>query len=145
METAQPKTKITISTTIKRHLNEVWHHFTHPESIQQWNHASDNWHCPAAKIELADGGHFCYTMAAKDGSMQFYHEGLFTEVTPRKRLKYETTDGRKVSVYFQETNKHTTVVESFETDSLNPPEVQQQGWQAILDSFKRFMEETTAS
>ena len=74
------KTKITINTTIERHVNDVWHHYTDPESIKQWNQASDDWHCPAAKNELADGGHFCYTMAAKDGSAQFDLEGIFTEV-----------------------------------------------------------------
>jgi len=142
METAEPRTKITVSTNIERHINDVWHHFTDPESIKQWNHASDDWHCPAAKLELADGGNFSYTMAAKDGSVQFDFEGIFTEVTPRKRLRYEIADGRKVSVYFQETHNHTTVVESFEAESLNSQELQQQGWQAILDSFKRFTEET---
>lgn len=141
MENSEAKTKITVSTTIDRHVNDVWHHFTHPDSIMHWNQASEDWHCPAAKIELADGGHFCYTMAAKDGSMQFDLEGIFTEVEPRRRLRYELADGRKVSVYFQETHNHTTVVQAFEAENLNPPELQKEGWQAILDSFKKFTEE----
>ena len=34
------------------------------------------------------------------------------------------------------------VVETFEAESTNSPEMQRDGWQAILDNFRRFVEGT---
>ncbi len=49
-------------------------------------------------------------------------------------------DGWRVSVHFSEVEAGTHVVESFEAESMNPAELQQQGWQAILDNFKKYVE-----
>ena len=34
-------------------------------------------------------------------------------------------------------------METFEAETENPIEFQQQGWQAILDNFKKYVEQTT--
>ncbi|WP_281347209.1 SRPBCC domain-containing protein [Xanthovirga aplysinae] len=49
-------------------------------------------------------------------------------------------DGRRVSVKFNEDNGSTKVVETFEIEDENSIEMQQQGWQAILDNFKKYVE-----
>ncbi len=49
-------------------------------------------------------------------------------------------DGRKVSVHFTKLNGRTRIVENFETEKVNPVEKQEEGWQAILNNFKRYAE-----
>ena len=136
------QTLITVQTKVNVPVKQTWFYFTTPSAVIRWNHASDDWHCPAATSELKPGGKFCYTMAAKDGSMSFDFEGTYTEVIPHQSLKYEIVDGRKVTVLFKETNGETEVVTTFDAENQNPAEMQQAGWQAILDSFKAFAEKS---
>jgi hypothetical protein len=50
------------------------------------------------------------------------------------------SDGREVQIEFAERADGVLVKETFETENENPPEVQRQGWQAILDNFARHVE-----
>lgn len=131
---------IHIQTNINAPLEEVWETFNNPKDIQQWNQASPDWHCPKAESEFIVGGHFSYTMAAKDGSFSFDFGGRFTEIIPEKKLSYEIEDGRKVEVLFSGEDGDVRIDEYFEPETQNPQEMQQQGWQAILDSFKNYVE-----
>jgi hypothetical protein len=56
-------------------------------------------------------------------------------------MAYTIGDGRKVEVKFKANGNQTKVVETFETESQNPVEMQRGGWQAILDNFKKYTEE----
>lgn len=134
-------TLITIQTTIDANASAVWHAWTSPEHIVQWNHASDDWHSPAAANDLRVGGRFKFTMAAKDGSVSFDFTGTYTAVEPHAYLAYTLDDGRTVDVTFTPADKHTHIVERFEAETVNPPEMQQTGWQAILNNFKRHVEQ----
>ena len=49
-------------------------------------------------------------------------------------------DGRKVHVLFEDQGGKTLVTETFDAESENSPEMQRQGWQAILDNFKKYTE-----
>ena len=49
-------------------------------------------------------------------------------------------DGRKWKTTFASNGDVTEVVESFEAESENTIELQQGGWQAILNSFKAHTE-----
>jgi uncharacterized protein YndB with AHSA1/START domain len=49
-------------------------------------------------------------------------------------------DGRKMTVTFESTNDGVIVTEIFEPESENPVELQQAGWQLILDNFKKYVE-----
>lgn len=134
------KTKITVECTIKSSLEKVWKYWTSPEQIMLWNHASDDWHCPKASNDLKVGGRFLYTMAAKDGSFSFDFEGTYTEVIENKSIKYVLDDEREVSIDFISIGDTVEVVETFEAETQNPVELQQFGWQAILNNFKKLVE-----
>ena len=67
---------ITIEVLIDAPVTVVWNHFITPDSIQQWNHASDDWHTPRAKNDFHIGGSFDYRMEAKDGSFGFNLSGM---------------------------------------------------------------------
>jgi len=132
--------RITVQTTVNLPAQKAWEHFTDPESVKHWNMASGDWHCPSAVNELKPGGRFCYKMAAKDGTASFDFEGIFNKVIPGEQLVFQLADGRQVEVLFEETNGITEVTETFEAERVHSLDMQQAGWQAILNSFKQFAE-----
>ena len=139
MET-QHKTVITVESTINAPVEKVWAYWTKPEHIMQWNNASDDWHTPSATNDLRAGGHFTSRMEAKDGSFGFDFGGVYDEVRTNEYIAYTLGDGRKVTISFTDAGGSTKVVESFEAENQNPVEMQQGGWQAILNNFKKYTE-----
>lgn len=131
--------KITVQTTVAAPIDTVWRAYTTPEDIRQWNAASDDWHTTAASVDLKVGGAFSSRMEAKDGSMGFDFAGTYTEVVPNRRIAYAFGD-RNAEVDFADTPQGVTVRVSFDAESEYPVEQQQQGWQSILDNFKRHVE-----
>jgi uncharacterized protein YndB with AHSA1/START domain len=138
--TTKSNTVITIETIIDAPVEKVWDYWTGPDHITQWNQASDDWHTPWAKKDIRVGGEFSARMEAKDGSFGFEFSGIYDEVKPHQYLGYTMGDGRKVHVDFKKENNQTRVVERFDAEQTNPVEMQQAGWQAILDCFKRYTE-----
>ena len=132
--------EITIESTVAAPLEKVWHAWTTPSHIQEWNSASDTWHCPAAELDLRPGGQFSYRMAAKDESMGFDFAGTFTKVIPHQLIEYTLGDDRAVTVEFITNDDRVTVRETFEAESAHAAEQQRQGWQAILDRFAAHVE-----
>lgn len=132
--------EISIDTTVKAAIEQVWSAWVTPDDIKKWNFASDDWCCPDAKIDLKVGGKFNSRMEVKDGSMGFNFEGTFTSIITNSSIEYVLDDDRKVSVSFSETENGIKVVETFETEDENSAELQRQGWQCILDNFKKYVE-----
>lgn len=131
---------ITVKTTIHSSIEQVWAAWTNPEHITQWTFASDDWHAPFAETDLKIGGRFKTTMAAKDGSFSFDFSGTFTTVEQFKTIAYTLDDERKVVIEFSEENGEVTVIESFEPESQNSLEMQETGWQMILNNFKKYVD-----
>ncbi len=134
------KTAITVETLVNAPLSKVWAAWTEPEHIVKWNFASDDWHCPKAENDLRVGGKLKCTMAAKDGSMSFDFEGTYTTVTPNKKIDFSLDDQRKVSVSFTASGNETKVTETFDAENTNSLELQRNGWQAILNNFRKHAE-----
>jgi uncharacterized protein YndB with AHSA1/START domain len=139
METKE-KTVITVQATILAPVEKVWKLWTTPEDIVKWNQASDDWHTTHAENDLQPGGRFTSRMEAKDGSMGFDFFGDYDKVIPHKLIEYTLGDNRKVKVIFIAFDNKTEIVESFEAEDVNSIELQHKGWQAIMDSFKRYAE-----
>lgn len=132
--------KITVEKLVKAKLNRVWDAWNNPADIKQWNSAQDDWHTTRSTVDLREGGKFTARMEAKDGSEGFDFEGTFTHVVPQKTIEYQMSDGREVKVEFSERGDGVVVKETFDAETENPPELQRQGWQAILDNFGRHVE-----
>lgn len=139
MTTAE-KTIITVEATVHAPVEKVWNFWTDPAHIIHWNHASDDWHSPTAENDLRVGGSFSSRMEAKDGSMGFDFAGVYDKVDQYKEIAYSMEDGRKVSIQFMAKGNQTIVKETFEAEQTFPAEMQQQGWQAILNNFKKYAE-----
>ncbi len=131
---------ITVETIIAASIEKVWEFWTMPEHIVKWNNATEDWYTPYAENDLKEGGKFKYTMASKDGTMSFDLEGVYTQVMPLSAIKFTLADGRKVNVTFENKEKGVLITEKFEAETENSKELQQQGWQAILDNFKKYTE-----
>jgi uncharacterized protein YndB with AHSA1/START domain len=133
-------TRITIETTIKAPVEKVWRYWTSPQHIVNWNSASNDWHTPKAENDLRVGGKFASRMEAKDGSQGFDFSGIYNAVQTNQLIEYTMGDGRKVKVVFTSNGDETKVVEDFEAESTYPVEMQREGWQAILNNFKKYVE-----
>lgn len=131
---------ITIKASINESLQKVWEYWNDINHIVNWSVASDSWHVPFAKNDLQVGGKFISRMEAKDGSMGFDFGGTYDEIIKNKLIAYTLGDGRKVKIEFSIDGDLTKVVESFEAEEINPTKLQKDGWQAILDNFKRYVE-----
>jgi len=51
-------------------------------------------------------------------------------------------DGRHVEVSFHEKKSATDVTVIFDAESENPIDMQRNGWQAILENFRSYVENT---
>jgi len=131
---------IQVETQIQTSLEIVWDCFTNPKHIVHWNFASPDWHCPKATNDLIEGGEFHYTMAAKDDSFEFDFWGTFQQIVAFEKLEIVLGDGRKMSVIFESKGGETTLTEFFEPESENSHELQKEGWQSILFSFKNYVQ-----
>lgn len=134
------KTLITVETLIDAPVAQVWETFTQPEHIINWNFASEDWCSPKAENDLQVGGKFSLRMEAKDGSFGFDFEGTYTEVKEYELVVYKLADDRTVRIEFNIKDEKTHVKEVFGAEDTNPVELQQQGWQSILNNFKKYTE-----
>lgn len=134
--------KIIVKTSVKTPVKKVWEFYTSPEHIKKWNQASPDWHTTKSENDLRVGGKFLSCMEARDGSAGFDFSGVYTEVVPNRLISYKMDDDRDVEVKFNQENEGETRVEvTFDPEDSNSLEMQRQGWQAILDSFKKYTEE----
>ena len=131
--------KITVSTSVSAPLANVWAAYVTPEDIVQWNAASDDWHTTSSTVDLRPGGKFSSRMEAKDGSFGFDFEGSYTNVIDHELIEYSFGD-RGAQVRFEEADGAVLVTLEFDAETENPVEMQREGWQAILNNFKRHVE-----
>ena len=136
-------TKITVSATVNAPIAKVWDYYTQPDHITKWNFASDDWQCPKAENDLRVGGKCSARMEAKDGSFGFDFETTYTKVEIPRELAYTMADGRMASTSFETIEQQTLVSTTFDPEKENPLEMQQQGWQMILNNFKKYAESVT--
>lgn len=132
-------TKITVTALVNASSDKTWECYTSPEHITQWNFADPSWHCPRATNDMRVGGTYNARMEAKDGSFGFDFEAVYTEIEDGKHFSYEF-GGRNATVAFTPQGDQTEVTVTFDPESENPVEMQQAGWQMILNNFKSYTE-----
>lgn len=140
-----PAEKIEVATTVPLSADHAWRIYTDPSEITQWNFATEEWHCPTASVDLRIGGVQSARMEAKDGSFGFEFGGTYTEVDPPRALTLVLGDGRESRTTFQPSGTGTLVETTFDAEAINPAEMQREGWQAILNNFRKRAEQVAAS
>ena len=128
--------KITVSTVVQAPLHAVWSAYTMPEDIKVWNTASPDWHTTASSVDLRPGGKFSSRMEAKDGSFGFDFAGQYTNIVDLQLIEYVFGE-RAGKVEFKDGPNGVTVTVTFDAEQAHSEAQQRDGWQAILDSFRR--------
>ncbi len=131
---------LTVSIKINASLEKVWEFWNNPNHIQNWYFASNDWHCPKTENDLQVGKSFNIRMESKDGSFGFDFEGKYTKIIKNQLIEYVLEDDRKVITTFEKINNEIIVTQKFDPETENTLELQQNGWQAILDNFKKCVE-----
>ncbi len=131
--------KITVSALVHADKNRTWDCYTNPDHIVNWNFADPSWHCPRAENDMKIGGLYNARMEAKDGSFGFDFIATYTEIDPGNQFSYEF-GGRYATVIMEESDGKTTVTIVFDPETENSIELQQTGWQMILNNFKKYVE-----
>lgn len=134
------RTRISVETVINAPIYSVWEMWTSPEHIMKWNNASDDWHTPHAENDLRKGGKFLSRMESKDRSAGFDFRGVYDEVKINQLIEYTMEDGRKVRILFTDLGDETKIQETFEAEDEHSIEMQREGWQSIMNNFKRYVE-----
>lgn len=132
--------KITVETSVRAPLADVWSAWNNPADINRWNAPSDDWHTTKSSVDLREGGTFSSRMEAKDGSAGFDFAGTYTRVVPKQLIEYRLGDEREVQVEFAQRGDTVVVKETFDAEQIHSIEMQRGGWQAILDNFRRHVE-----
>lgn len=132
--------KITVEATIDGELQKIWRFWTQPDHIVKWNFATDDWCCPKAENDLRVGGKMFARMEAKNGSFGFDFEGVYDEVIDQEKITYTLLDGRGSTTIFENLGDHIKVSTTFDAEQNTSIEMQREGWQAILNNFKKYVE-----
>ncbi|MBP9740719.1 MAG: SRPBCC family protein [Chitinophagaceae bacterium] len=132
---------ITIQALINADIKKVWNYWTNPQHIINWNFASNDWQCPKAENDVQVGGKYAARMEAKDGSFGFDFTAIYNQVIHLETLIYTMEDGRQATTTFNNQQGKTIVTTTFDAETENPIEMQQAGWQSILNNFKKYTEE----
>jgi len=135
--------RISVSTYVSAPIEKVWAAYVTPEDIVQWNAASDDWHTTSSSVDLRPGGAFSSRMEAKDGSFGFDFEGTYTNIIRHELIEYEF-GGRNARIAFEDQGDEVLVTVDFDAEAENPIEMQREGWQAILNNFKKHVEDRGA-
>lgn len=131
--------KIQVSVSVTADKQKVWEYYTSPEHITQWNFADPSWHCPSATNDMKVGGVYKARMEARDGSFGFDFEAIYTEINNQESFTYQFGD-RLATIEFNNKNNQTEVIITFDPETVNSIELQKNGWQAILNYFKEYVE-----
>jgi uncharacterized protein YndB with AHSA1/START domain len=139
------RAQITVKSEVNAPVVMVWKMWTEPRHIERWNNASSDWHTPKAENDLRAGGRFLSRMEARDGSVGFDFSGTYNKVESNQSIEYTLDDDRKVLILFIPNGNITEIIETFEAENVYPAEMQQAGWQSILNNFKKYVEESIKS
>jgi uncharacterized protein YndB with AHSA1/START domain len=131
---------LTISTVVNAPIERVWNKFNSPDHITNWYFASPDWCAPSARSDFREGGTAMVRMESHDGSSGFDFEWFYDRIVTNERVEFHLSDTRRVEVIFEQTTEGVKITESFDAETQNTIELQQGGWQAILDNFKAYAE-----
>lgn len=131
---------ITVRTKIKAPVENVWNLWNDPKHIVNWYNPSENWHAKTVENDLRLGGRFVFRLEEKNGSEGFDFSGIYNNIIEHEKIEFTLDDDRKVQIFFNLKDNETVLAQTFEAENINSMELQQKGWQTILDSFKNYVE-----
>ena len=131
---------ITVNTEIYAPIENIWKTWNDPNDIREWNNINEDWHSPLVQNDLRPGGKFLYRMGKTDGSLSFDFTGKYDVVKEHEFIAYTLDSGRTASISFSQSSP-VILTETFEPDNEPSVEEQRDFCQAILNSFKNYVEQ----
>lgn len=131
---------ITLKALINASIERVWEVWTEPRHITQWYFATEDWQALYAENDLRIKGKFKIIMKAKDGSLGFDFSGVYTDIREKELIEYDILDGRHVKINFIPAVGGTLIIQDVQAEKINSIQKQEEGWQNILDNFKKYLE-----
>jgi uncharacterized protein YndB with AHSA1/START domain len=133
-------TLLTAEVEINAPIEKVWELWSAPEAIMEWNNLSDDWYNTRVENDLRPGGRFLFVMGLKDGSFNFDFCGTYNSVQPHRLITYTLDDNRRTVITFSAGNP-VKLTEAFEANTTDNIDMQRNFCQAVLDRFKRYVED----
>ncbi len=130
---------ITVNIEILAPIEHIWKMWNDPKDIQQWNNINEEWHTPLVENDCKPGGEFLYRMGTKDGRFSFDFTGKYDEVVNHELISYTLNSGRTATITFSQ-GYPVILTETFEPDEKPSVEEQRDFCQAVLNSFKNYVE-----
>lgn len=89
---------------------------------------------------MRKGGNFSWTMTSKDDKMGFDFGGIYDEIIQHKLISCSLDEWRNVEIKFTKKDDETLVEHIFELERTNLEQLQEGGWQTILNNIKGYVE-----
>ncbi len=142
--------KLTVTTIVKTTLEKSWEALWNPAHIIHWAFADEKtWHCPWANWAYPKVWElFTTRMEAKDWSFGFDLSGKYLSVDPLRSMSYSLgwikddfiDSWRVVEIKLEELSEGIKITETFDAEEINSEERQIEGWQMILENYKKYVE-----
>jgi uncharacterized protein YndB with AHSA1/START domain len=115
----------------------VWKAYTDPAHIVKWMFAKD-WESPFAETDVRPGGKFRIGMRPADHSEEgFVLDGTYREVVKPERIVHAFSDGRIMTVTFQDVGGKTKL--ALTVEMALSEEQERQGYSEILENFAKHL------
>lgn len=132
---------IIITTIINVPVARVYQAHIDSADLVRWQSAGGGWFTSYAQTNPVIGGEFHIGYASPNAAEDFDFAGTYTELVPEQRISYRLADGRTVSVVFQaQGESQTSVTTTFDPETMNTRELQQQGWAAVMDNLVDYVQ-----
>ena len=116
--------------------------FTDPKHLVHWHNAGEGWTTPYAESDPHPGGALRIGYGSPDGKDDFALEAVYREVRPPERLAYVLSDGRPVTVTFDDVGGKTKVTLELGLETEYHEDLQRGGWTAHLDNLAAYLATT---
>jgi uncharacterized protein YndB with AHSA1/START domain len=138
----------------------VWFAWTEPQRLMKWFNPNPEMKCPAAKMDMREGGRFRIQMQMPDGEY-FTSQGTYLEVKPLERLVYTFAwekDGSsndfeeaeapetQMTLEFRSLGDQTELTlihEKFVVEASRDRHIE--GWTGCLESLAKYLTDATKS
>lgn len=134
---------ISVSTSINQSIELTWEAFNTPQHMLNWARSSNDWIVKEAKNDLRIGGELKVILTTAEGSIFLQYCGNYQEIDLNKHLSILLEDGRTLDISFSSNHDMTTVQLQIEAVEEQDTDVQELGWQSLLDNLKIYSESVT--
>lgn len=130
---------ISISVAVRAPVEVVWREFNEPSSILSWD-AGPDWFTVACTNDVRVGGLLEQRIEPRGPGQSLLFSAKYVCVDPLRVLEWQTTDGQRVLVEFNEQRGVVEVLQTFSADPAMSVDRQRADWKGILDSFAQHVE-----